>query len=58
MQIANSFGVYKATVSNIVKDYMEQGLNASITCKRNPNSNAKHKADGRNETRIMELACS
>ena len=37
---------------------MEQGLDASITYKHNPNSNAKRKADGRNEARIMELACS
>ena len=58
MQIANSFGVCKATVSNIVKDYMEQGLDACITYKRNPNSNAKRKADGRDEARITELACS
>jgi len=58
MQIANSFGVCKATVSNIVKDYIEQGLDASITYKRNPNSNAKRKVDGRDEARIIELACS
>lgn len=58
MQIANSFGVCKATVSNIVKDYIGQGLDASITYKRNPNSNAKRKADGRDEARIIELACS
>lgn len=58
MQIANSFGVCKATVSNIVKDYIEQGFDASITYKRNPNSNAKRKDDGRNEARIIELACS
>ena len=45
MQIANSFGVCKATVSNIVKDYIEQGLDASITYKRNPNSNAKRMAE-------------
>lgn len=29
MQIANSFGVCKATVSNIVKDYIELGLDSS-----------------------------
>jgi transposase len=58
MQIANSFGVCKATVSNIVKDYIALGLDASITYKRNPNSNAKRKADGRDEARIIELACS
>ena len=58
MQITNSFGVCKATVSNIVKDYMEQVLDASITYKRNPNSNAKRKEDGRDEARIIELAGS
>ena len=58
MQIAHSFGVCKTTVSNIVKDYITLGLDASITYKRNPNSNAKRKADGRDEVRIIELACS
>ena len=58
IQIANSFGVCKATVSNIVKDYIELGLDASVTYKRNPNSNAKRKVDGRDEARIIELACS
>lgn len=53
MQIAHSFGVCKTTVSNIVKDYIALGLDASITYKRNLNSNAKHKADGRDEARII-----
>lgn len=38
--------------------YIALGLDASITYKRNPNSNAKRKADGRDEARIIELACS
>ena len=58
MQIANSFGICKATVSNIVKDYIELGLDASVTYKRNPNSNAKRKVDGRDEARTIELARS
>jgi len=58
IQIANSFGVCKATVSNVVKDCIELGFDASVTYKRNPNSNAKRKVDGRDEARIIELACS
>ena len=58
MQIARSYGVCKATVSNIVKDYMEHGLDGAVTYKRNPNSNARRKVDGRAEARIIELACS
>lgn len=58
VQIADAYGVCKATVSNIVKDYREQGLDATVTYKRNPNSNAKRKVDGRAEAQIIELACS
>lgn len=58
VQIANAYGVCKATISNIVKDYKDQGLDATVTYKRNPNSNAKRKTDGRDEARIIELACS
>lgn len=58
MQIAKAYGVCKATVSNIVRDYMEHGLLGAVTYKRNPNSNARRKIDGRAEARIIELACS
>ena len=58
MQIAKAYGVCKATVSNIVHDYMENGLDGTVTYKRNPNSNARRKVDGRAEARIIELACS
>lgn len=57
-QISKTFGVCKATVSNIVKDYAEHGLDYTITYQRNPNSNAKRKVDGRSEAHIVELACS
>lgn len=57
-QIAKTFGVCKATISNIVRDYAEHGLKHTITYQRNPNSNAKSKVDGRAEARIIELACS
>lgn len=58
MQISHSYDVCKATVSNIVKDYAEQGLGATVTYKRNPNSNAKRKVNGHAETRIIELVYS
>lgn len=58
LQIAKTFGVSKATVSNIVKDYVQHGLEHTITYHRNPNSNAKRKVDGRSEAHIVELACS
>lgn len=57
-QIAKSFGVCNATITNIIKDYTEHGLEYVITYKRNPNSNATKKIDGRAEARIIELACS
>lgn len=58
MQLANTFGVCKSTISNIVLDYTRNGLDAAITYHRNPNSNAKRKVDGRSEARITQLACS
>lgn len=58
MQLANTFGVCKSTISNIVLDYSRNGLDAAITYHRNPNSNAKSKVDGHAEARIIELACS
>lgn len=57
-QISKTFGVSKATVSNIVKDYVQHGLDYTITYHRNPNSNARRKVDGRSEAHIVELACS
>lgn len=58
MQLANTFGMCKSTISNIVLDYSRNGLDAAITYHRNLNSNAKSKADDRSEAHIIELACS
>lgn len=58
MQIAKTFGVSKSTVSSIVLNYVQHGLEHTITYHRNPNSNAKRKVDGRSEAHIVELACS
>ena len=56
-QIAKVCAVSTATVSNIVTDYVNGGINKIITLERNPNSNAHRKVDGRAEARLIELAC-
>ena len=50
--------IIRKKVFNIVKDYIELGPDASVTFRRNPISDAKCKADGRNEAHIIEPACS
>lgn len=57
LQIAKSYGVSKATVSNIVKAYADGGVKAVTAINRNPNSNARRKADGRAEAEIIRIAC-
>lgn len=57
MQIANTFGVSKATVSNIVAAYVKGGIPAIIKINRNPHSNAKRKLDGRMEAELLRIAC-
>lgn len=57
IQIANSYGVSKATVSNIVKSYIDGGINTITAIKRNPRSNAKRKVDGRVEAELIRIAC-
>lgn len=57
-QISKTFGISKSTVSNVVKTFIQNGLDYTITYHRNPNSNAKRKVDGRSEAHIVELACS
>lgn len=39
-QIAKTFGVCQAAITNIIKDYTNNALSKAITYKRNPNSNA------------------
>lgn len=56
-QLANSFGVCKATIANIILDYAQNGIEGIIKNKRNPNSNAKLKADGRVEAKLIQIAC-
>lgn len=57
-QSAKSNGICMATVTNIVKDYVDGGVNTVITLKRSTNSdNAKRKLDGRAEAKIIQIAC-
>lgn len=57
IQIAKSYGVSKATVSNIVRAYVDGSIQAITSIKRNPKSNVRRKADGRAEAEIVRIAC-
>lgn len=57
MQIAKSYGVSKATISNVVKAYADGGIKSVTVINRSPNSNARRKADGRTEAEIIRIAC-
>ena len=50
--------VSRATISNVAKTFVQDGLDAVLKLKRNINSNnARRKVDGRIEARIVEIAC-
>lgn len=58
-QAAKSNGVCIATVSNIVRQYIREGLESTVSLKRNVNSdNARRKLDGRAEAHLIEIACT
>ena len=56
-QIAKSYGVSKATVSNVVSACASGGIGAVTKINRNPNSNARRKVDGRMEAELIRIAC-
>jgi len=57
-QCAKSNGVCMATVYNVIKDYVEGGIENATSVQRNPNSdNARRKLDGRAEAKLIEIAC-
>lgn len=57
-QAARVNGVCVATVSNVIREYHEQGFEACLSLKRSINSdNARRKVDGRAEAQLIELAC-
>jgi transposase len=57
-QCANSVGVCMATVYNVIRYYVDGGLEKVLSYDRNVNSdNARRKLDGRAEAKIIEIAC-
>lgn len=57
-QCMASFCVSRATISNVAKTFVQDGLDEVLKLKRNINSNnARRKVDGRIEARIVEIAC-
>jgi transposase len=57
-QCAKSTGVCNATVYNVIKYYVDGGIEKVLTSGRNINSdNARRKLDGRAEARLIEIAC-
>ena len=58
-QLAHSYAVCPATITNIVKSYAKNGITEIIRYKINPNSSASlRKVDGHAEARIIQMACS
>ncbi len=57
-QIAHTYAVCPATVSNIIRDYVQKGIDSIIRYHINPNSAASlRKADGRAEAKLIQIAC-
>ena len=58
-QCAKSIGVCNATIYNVIKYYVDGGIENVLTYNRNINSDqAKRKLDGRAEAKLIEIACS
>ncbi len=57
-QIAHSYAVCPATITNIVQSYVRNGITDIVRYNINPNSSvALRKMDGRTEARIIQMAC-
>ena len=57
-QIAHCYAVCPATITNIVKSYVTNGIMGIVRYNISPNSSAaRRKLDGRNEARIIQMAC-
>ena len=58
-QLAHSYAVCPATITNIVQSYVKNGIRDIIRYRISPNSSAAlRKVDGRAEARIVQMACS
>lgn len=57
-QIAHSYAVCPATITNIVKSYVTNGITDIVLYNISLNSSAtRRKLDGRNEAHIIQMAC-
>ena len=58
-QLAHSYAVCPATITNIVQSYVKNGITDIVRYKISPNSGAAlRKVDGRAEAHIIQMACS
>ena len=58
VQCVTAFGVSRATIATLVKNFSSGGIDKALSRKRSINSDqARRKVDGRTEARIIELAC-
>ena len=57
-QIAHTYAVCPATVSNLIRDYVNEGIDSIIRYHISPNSAAAlRKVDGRAEAKLIQIAC-
>lgn len=57
-QCASDHGISEPTITNVVRKFVNEGLDATIKLKRSINSdNAQRKVDGRVEAKLLEVAC-
>ncbi len=57
-QIAHSYAVCPATITNVVKAYMDKGIDEIIKYHISPNSAAsRRKRNGRDEAKLIQIAC-
>lgn len=58
-QLAHSYAVCPATITNIIQSYVKNGIKDIIRYNISPNSSAAlRKVDGRAEAHIIQMACS
>ena len=58
-QLAHSYAVCPATITNIIQSYVKNGIKDIIRYNISPNSSvALRKVDGRAEAHIIQMACS
>lgn len=57
-QLAHSYAVCPATITNIIRSYVKKGIKDIIRYNISPNSSAAlRKVDGRTEAHIIQMAC-